>query len=175
MKRLILCTLVVAAGFVIGAAPLAISASVDPIVTEAVIAAPVAEVWKVWTTKEGIESWMVAKTEIDLRVGGIWRTSYNKSSNLDDEESIRHTILAFDPQKMFSMRTVKPPKNFPFPNAILKTWTVVYFEPIEGSRTKVTAHMLGFTDDEESQKMRAFFEAGNRTTLDSLVKKYQAK
>jgi hypothetical protein len=33
--------------------------------------------------------------------------------------------------------------------------------------------MLGFTEDEESQKMRAFFDAGNRTTLDNLVKKYQ--
>jgi hypothetical protein len=73
------------------------------------------------------------------------------------------------------MRTVKPPKGFSFPNAILKTWTVVYFEPLGASRTKVTAHMLGFTEDEESQKMRAFFETGNRTTLDNLVKKYQTR
>ena len=174
MKRAILCILLIAAG-PWKSVPQAISASVDPVVTEAVIAAPVAEVWKVWTTKEGIESWMVAKTDIDLRIGGTWRTSYNKSSNLDDDESIRHTILAFDPMKMFSMQTVKSPKGFRFPNAILKTWTVVYFEPLGESRTKVSAHMLGFTEDEESQKMRAFFEAGNRTTLDNLVKKYQTR
>jgi len=174
MKRAILCILFIAVGLW-NSESQAISASVDPIITEAVIAAPVAEVWKVWTTKEGIESWMVAKTDIDLRIGGTWRTSYSKSSSLDDDESIRHTILAFDPLKMFSMRTVKPPKSFAFPNAILKTWTVVYFEPVGESKTKVTAHMLGFTEDEESQKMRAFFEAGNRTTLDNLVKKYQTR
>jgi uncharacterized protein YndB with AHSA1/START domain len=174
MNRAILFTLFIAIGSPT-IVPRVISASADIIVTEAVIDAPVAEVWRVWTTKEGIESWMVAKTEIDLRVGGTWRTSYNRSSNLDDDESIRHTILAFDPLKMFSMRTVKPPKNFPFPNAIVKTWTVVYFEPAGASKTKITAHMLGFTDDEESQKMRAFFEVGNRTTMDSLVKKYQTK
>lgn len=154
-------------------APPGISAAADPIVTEAVINAPVAEVWKMWTTKDGIESWMVAKTEIDLTVGGTWRTSYSKTSNLDDDASIRHTILAYDPLKMFSMRTIKPPKNFPFPNAILRTWTVVYFEPVGESRTKVTGRMLGFTDDEESRKMRAFFETGNKTTLDALVKKYE--
>ena len=174
MKRAVISVLLIVAGLSAGV-PGAISASVEPVVTEAVIDAPVAEVWKAWTTKEGIESWMVAKTDIDLRIGGAWRTSYSKSSNLDDDESIRHTILAFDPLRMFSMRTVKAPKNFPFPNALMKTWTVVYFEPLGESRTRVTAHMLGFTEDEESQNMRAFFEAGNRTTLDNLLKKYQAR
>jgi len=50
---------------------------------------------------------------------------------------------------------------------------VVYLEPAGESRTKVTAHMLGFGDDDESLKMRAFFEAGNKTTLDSLVKRFR--
>jgi hypothetical protein len=57
---------------------------------------------------------------------------------------------------MLSMGTVKPPKSFPFPNAILKTWTVVYFENLADSRTKVTARMMGFREDEESPKMRLF-------------------
>jgi uncharacterized protein YndB with AHSA1/START domain len=147
--------------------------SVEPIVTEGVINAPVAEVWKMWTTKDGIESWMVAGTDIDLRAGGMWRTSYSKASTLEDDTTIHHNILAYDPGRMFSFRTIKFPKDFPFPNAILKTWTVVYFEPAGQSRTKVTARMLGFTDDDESQKMRTFFEAGNKTTLDNLMKKYR--
>jgi uncharacterized protein YndB with AHSA1/START domain len=149
------------------------SAAQEPIVTEAVINAPVAEVWKAFTTKGGMESWMVAKTDIDLRPGGLWRTSYNKDSNLSDDTAIQHTILAYDPGRMLASRTIKPPKNFPFPNAIVKTWTVVYFEPLGDSRTKVTAHMLGFGDDDESQKMRSFFETGNKTTLDNLAKKYK--
>lgn len=33
--------------------------------------------------------------------------------------------------------------------------------------------MFGFTEDEESQTMRTFFEAGNKTTLDNLLKKYR--
>jgi|SRR5881409_1839529 len=147
----------------------------EPIVSEAVINAPIGEVWKVWITKEGIESWMVAKTDIDLRVGGTWRTSYSKDSNLNDDMAIHHTILAYDPGRMFAFRTIKPPKNFPFPTAILKTWTVVYFEPVGESRTKVTVRMLGYEDNAESQKMRAFFESGNKTTLDNLMKKYRGQ
>jgi len=144
----------------------------EPIVTEAVVNAPLGDVWKMFTTKEGIESWMVAKTDIDLRTGGLWRTSYSKDSNLDDDSSIHHMVLAYDPQRMLSFRTIKPPKNFPFPSAIVKTWTVVYFEPAGESRTKVTSRMLGFGEDDESQRMRKFFEVGNRTTLDALVKKF---
>jgi uncharacterized protein YndB with AHSA1/START domain len=149
------------------------SAPQDPIVTEAIIDAPLAEVWQAFTTRDGIESWMVAKTDIDLRPGGLWRTSYSKDSNLNDDASIHQMILAYDPGRMLAFRTIKPPKNFPFPNAIAKTWTVTYFETVGDSRTKITAHMLGFGDDDESQKMRAFFERGNKTTLDNLAKKYK--
>jgi len=149
------------------------SASSEPVVTEAIVDAPVANVWNALTTKEGIESWMVMKTDIDLRPGGLWRTSYSKDSNLDDDAAIHHLILAYDPGRMLSYRTIKVPGNFPYPNAIQKTWAVIYLEPEGVSRTKVTTHMLGFGDDEESRKMRAFFEAGNRTTLDNLLKRFR--
>jgi len=143
-----------------------------PVVTEAVVNAPVSEVWKAFTTREGMESWMVGRTEIDLQPGGSWRTSYRRESKLDDGTTIHHTILALDPERMLAYRTIKPPSDFPFPNAIVRTWTVTYLEPV-GSTTKVTVRMMGFGTDEESQKMRAFFERGNQATIDSLVKKFK--
>ena len=63
-------------------------------------------------------------------------------------------------------------RTFPFPSAILKTWTIVYFEPLEATRTKVTVRMLGFADDDESRRMHAFFQGGNKATLDALVKRF---
>jgi uncharacterized protein YndB with AHSA1/START domain len=148
------------------------AASVDPIVTAGIVNAPVSEVWKALTTKEGIESWMVAKTEFELRVGATWKTSYSKDSTLDDDAAIHHTILAYDPGRMLSFQTIKYPKGFAFPNAIAKTWTVIYLEPVGERQTRFTGRMLGFTDDEESQKMRAFFERGNQQTLDSLIRRF---
>jgi uncharacterized protein YndB with AHSA1/START domain len=44
------------------------AANVEPIVTEGIVNAPIEEVWKSFSTKEGIESWMVTKTEFELRV-----------------------------------------------------------------------------------------------------------
>jgi hypothetical protein len=52
---------------------------------------------------------------------------------------------------------------------------VIYFEPIDAARTKVTVKMLGYSNDAESQKMRAFFETGNKATLDALVKRFATR
>jgi uncharacterized protein YndB with AHSA1/START domain len=142
------------------------------VTNQAIVDAPIEEVWRAWTTKEGMESWMVGKTDFELKVGGEYRTSYNKTSTLDDDATIHQQLLAFDPGRMIAMRTVKPPKGFPFPNAILRTWSVAYLESAGATQTRVVTRMFGFSDDEESQKMRAFFERGNQATLDSLVKRF---
>jgi uncharacterized protein YndB with AHSA1/START domain len=144
----------------------------DVVLTEDVVNATVDDVWKAWTTKAGIESWMTAKADIDLKVGALLRTSYNAASTLDDDASIHHVILAFDPGRMLAFRTVKPPRTFPWPSAIAQTWTVVYLEPVAPARTKVTIRMLGYRDDDELRQMKPFFEKGNRVTLDALKKKF---
>jgi uncharacterized protein YndB with AHSA1/START domain len=150
-------------------------AVLDSIVTEAVVDAPVSRVWEAFTTKAGMESWMVASGDIDPRVGGRMRTSYRKGADLEGDTAIHQTILSIDPERMLSYRTVKSPAGFPFAATIGQTWTVIYFEPLDARRTKVTVKMLGYANDAESQKMRAFFEGGNKATLDALVKRFTAK
>lgn len=141
----------------------------EPLVSEAVIDAPVQTVWDLFTTREGMESWAVAKAAIELRVGAIWRTSYAAGSTLDDETVIETEVLAFDPGRMLAARTTRPPAGFPFPTAIRQTWYVIYLEPVGDARTRVVHKMFGFTEDEESRKMRAFFERGNAYQLNQLA------
>jgi len=49
----------------------------------------------------------------------------------------------------------------------------MYFEPAPSNRTHVRVVGLGFSADEESQKMRAFFERGNAETIDSLRQHFE--
>jgi len=150
-------------------------ATLDSIATEAVVNAPVSRVWEAFTTKAGMESWMVANGDIDPRVGGRMRTSYRKDADLDGDTAIHQTILSIDPERMLSYRTVRSPAGFPFAATIGQTWTVIYFEPLDAGRTKVTVRMLGYSNDAESQKMRAFFDVGNKATLDALVKRFATR
>jgi uncharacterized protein YndB with AHSA1/START domain len=141
-----------------------------PVVTEAVIAAPAAKVWSAYTSGAELEKWAVGKSsEVELAIGAEWRTSYDKSSTLDDDTVIRNEVLAFDPERMLAVRTVEPPAGFPFPNAILDAWTVMYLDPVDAASTRVTVKMFGFSDADESQRMRAFFERGNAFELRKLA------
>jgi len=162
----------------LGALALAPADSANPadvVVTEAVVPAPINDVWQAFTTPQGIESWMAASGDIDLRIGGMLRTTYRRGADLNGDTAIHQTILSIDPERMLSYRVVKPPKGFPFEEAIGNTWTVVYFDRIDDGHTRVTAKMFGYTNQPESQKMRAFFETGNKATLNALVKHFASR
>jgi uncharacterized protein YndB with AHSA1/START domain len=147
----------------------------DRTACETVIAASVADAWKAYTTKEGLEAWCVAHAEIDVRIGGLMRTHYDPAGKLGDEKTIENEILSFDPGRMLSIKVKKTPAGFPFPKAIKSMWTVLYFEDAGEGKTRVTCRSFGFGADEESQKMRSFFEGGNAHTLAQLKKHLTAK
>jgi len=68
-----------------------------------------------------------------------------------------------DSQRM--NRRPKAPEGFPFPTAIQRMWSVIYFEAAGPDRTEVREVSLGFGTDEESQRMRAFFNQGNASSV----------
>ena len=144
----------------------------EPLVHEAVIAAPVAKVWDLWTTSKGLESWMAPHVEIELSIGGLMRSTYKPDGVIGDDSTITNTILSFLPQRMLSFRNTGQPKDFPFKAEIEKTWSVVEFEPVGDGQTRITITGLGYGDDDASQKMRAFFEAGNQHVLNQLAARF---
>lgn len=142
---------------------------------EGVVAAPVKDVWAAFTTKKGQESWMVAHSEVELKVGGRMRTHYDPKGAIGDPKTIENEIISYDPGRMISIRVTKAPEGFPFPNAVKGMWTVVYFEATGPQMTRVRIVSLGFGDDEESKKMRAFFDRGNAYTLRKLQERFSPK
>ena len=147
----------------------------DRLVHEGVVAAPVKDVWAALTTKEGQESWMAAHSEIELKVGGLMRTNYDPKGAIGDPKTIENMIISYDPERMLSIRVTKAPEGFPFPNAVLSMWTVIYFEAAGPQTTRVRFVGLGFGSDEESKKMRAFFDRGNAYTLKQLQGRFARK
>ena len=147
----------------------------NPLVHEGVVPGALDQVWAAFTTRAGLESWMVAQAEIDLRIGGRLKTQYNPAGSVDDAKAIENTILSYEPRRMLSFRVTQAPQGFPFPNAIRKMWTVVYFEAQGEKATRVREVCLGFSDDDESRKMREFFNRGNAITLERLQKRFAPK
>lgn len=145
-----------------------------PVVHEGIVEASLDQVWAAFTTGEGLRAWLAPHAEIDLRVGGLMQTNYSAQGRLGDPQTIENTILSFEPRRMISIKVSKAPDTFPFPNAIRQMWSVIYFEAVAPGRTTVREVSLGFGADQESQKMRAFFDQGNATTLSQLQRHFAA-
>lgn len=144
----------------------------DAIVAEGVVNAPVATVWKAWTTTAGLAAWLAPHVDIDLKVGGLMRTHYDEKGKLGDAGSIENRILSFDPERMLSIQVAKAPADFPFRAKASQMWTVLYFAPAADGKTSLRIVGLGFGSDSESQAMKEFFERGNAYTLGELQKHF---
>lgn len=147
----------------------------QPLVHTVVVDAPVKEVWRAYTTTSGITAWMVPKGEVALRVGGYLRTSYSKDSKLNGPDVIENTILAFDPERMLSIKCTKTPEKFPFKKAMENVWTVLYFKPLGENKTEVVCRMMGFDGSAESMQMKDFFRQGNQQEFEMLTKYFKTK
>ncbi|HEY7639757.1 MAG TPA: SRPBCC domain-containing protein [Steroidobacteraceae bacterium] len=143
----------------------------EPQVIEGFVNAPVAEVWRLFTTSEGFLATGAAKAEVRLAIGGEIRSHYDPQGTLDDAETIVNEILAYEPQRMLAIRIKQAPASFPHRDAIAGTWTVIYFNPA-GDMTQVRIVGLGYDDSPASQALRKFFADGNRWTLEHIAKPY---
>jgi uncharacterized protein YndB with AHSA1/START domain len=146
----------------------------EPQVTEGFVNAPVAEVWRIFTTSEGFLATGAAQAEVRLEVGGEIRSHYDPKGKLGDAETIVNEILAYEPERMLAIRIKQAPASFPHRDAVAGTWTVIYFAPA-GDMTQVRIVGLGYNDSPASQAMRKFFAEGNRWTLDHIAKPYWPK
>ena len=145
----------------------------EPIVTEGVVSAPVTAVWNAWATTAGLKSWLAPHADIDLRIDGLMRSNYDPKGSLGDPGTIENRVLAYEPERMLSIKVVKAPEKFPFKGKVGDMWTVLYFQPTSDGKTTLRIVGMGFGNDDESQRMREFFKQGNAHTLVQLQKRFQ--
>ena len=143
-------------------------------VNEGILNAPVAEVWKVWTSGDGYKAVGVALADVDFRIGGLIRSRYSSDGVLGDEGTIENRIIAYEPQRMIAIRIERPPRSFPFHEAWKHTWTVVTLSDAGNGRTHLRVASMGFGTDPESLAMKEFFIKGNQQTLDTLAKHFES-
>ncbi len=140
--------------------------------TEAVVHAPGGEVWKAFTTKEGVQSWMVPVAEVDLRLGGTIKTNYNPQAKIGDPGTIVHHILSYEPERMLATRFTTPESASPEAKLAQATWVVYRFEPLSPRQTRVTVSMMGWGTGAAWDASYDFFKRGNEWEMQQLVKRF---
>lgn len=148
------------------------AAAAEPQVTEGFINAPVAEVWRLFTTSTGDAEGGAAPVETDLRIGGDIPAYYDAEGKPGHRETFVNEILAFEPQRMLALRVKRAPASFPHREALEGLWTVLYFTASGEDMTHVRIVGLGYSDEPASLAVREFFSRRNRDLLDAIAKRY---
>jgi uncharacterized protein YndB with AHSA1/START domain len=152
-----------------------VAGAAEPQVTEGFVNAPVAEVWRLFTTSTGSAKTGPARVQADLRIGGEIRTHYEPEAASDRAETIVSEILAYEPERMLAFQVKQAPASFPPQAALDGLWTIVYLTPSGEDMTHVRIVGLGYSDEPASRAAREVFASGNRRMLDTIAKQYWPK
>lgn len=155
-------------GFVAAIVSPAAASDSYSLANDAVIDGPASEVWRLITTKDGMESWFVPHAEIDLRVGGMLRTNHDPNGRIGDAGTLTNRILAVKPRRLLSLQVAGTPSLFPFSQSVEGTWYEIFLDPLPHGQTRVRCVGHGFGNGPMDYAARAFVDRGSIWVLGKL-------
>lgn len=134
------------------------------------VKANVDEVWKAWTTTEGIKSFFAPDAKVELRVDGPFQVYINPYAEAGMKGADDMRILAFQDKKMLSFTWNAPPS---LPEARKqRTIVIVRFISRGEALTDVTLHHVGWGDGGEWDKAHDYFVKSWPNVLKNLKKRF---
>lgn len=139
----------------------------------AVVNASLDDVWKAFTTDDGFKRWAVPVTHITLGNDGMMESSYEITSKIGDPDNIKNRIIAYLPQKLIVLQNAHVPKGAPFdPVLIASIRTIITFEPVDATHTRVIEAQVGYGEGAGYDDMYTHFRAGNAYALHTLAQSF---
>jgi uncharacterized protein YndB with AHSA1/START domain len=135
------------------------------------VAASPDQVWRAWTTADGIGTFFAPYARVELRPGGPYEIYFDKEpEGLRGSEGCR--VLSFVPSKMLSFSWGAPPR-FPQARRDNAQWVVIFLEA-SGAGTRVTLVELGWKEGEEGEAVYRYFDRAWSTVLARLAHSFSA-
>ena len=135
-----------------------------------VVNAPVAEVWKAWTTSEGIATFFAPSSKIELKPGGRFDILFDATAPPGLRGAEGCQVLSYIPEKMLSFSWNSPP-TLPVMR-LRNTFVVIELSPVEGGKTKVDLTNGGYRDGAEWDQAYAYFDKAWDFVLNSLADRF---
>jgi uncharacterized protein YndB with AHSA1/START domain len=137
-----------------------------------VIAAPAKALWGAFTDPAAYRAWAGGVAAVDLRIGGLFETSYEPAGHVGDPANLRHRIVAFVPERLIVFQNLQAP-GLPDEALYRGTAIVVQYEPLGERSTRVTVSHVGFGAGAGYDRLSAFFGRGDAAMLKTLKAAYE--
>jgi len=137
------------------------------IVGEIVVPASLAEVWRVWTTDEGAQTFFAPRCHIELRPGGAYEILFDPDAEAGSRGGEGMVVMAVQPPRMLAFTWNAPP-SLPTVRGQM-THVVIRLSETEAGDTRVRLRHDGWgTGGEWDQAFRYFERAWNEVVLPRL-------
>jgi uncharacterized protein YndB with AHSA1/START domain len=132
------------------------------LVIEVFVPAPPSEVWKAFTTQQGLSTWLAPDVTVDLRPGGDWIVHFPGSTG-------GGTILSFVLERELVISALAPDR---FPNVRAARTRAVFSLKPNGSGTLVRLTQTGWQSGPEWDRAYEYLTAGNAELLATLHRRF---
>lgn len=133
-----------------------------------VVHAPIGDVWAAWTTDDGIRSWLVEDSHIELRVGGPYEWYfYSPAESVDGQRGSEGCqVIGYQAPTLLTFTWNAPP-HLPIARA-QRTVCLLRLREVGAQQTWVTLTELGWGDGGQWDEAFNYFAAAWGRVLDRL-------
>ena len=133
------------------------------LIFEVEVPAPRAEVWRAFTTSEGLSTWLTPGAVVDLKKGGEW------TAHFPNGKTGGGTILSFTPEEELILSAMAPER---FPTVRAERTTARFRFESRGDATLVELQQTGWKSGEEWDRAYEYLAAGNAQLLETLRRRF---
>ncbi|MGN6615691.1 MAG: SRPBCC domain-containing protein [Ilyomonas sp.] len=136
-----------------------------------IVPAEKTQVWKLFTTEEGLKKWIAPVVKLNMKTGGFIRTNYDKTKTADDSSSIQLGIINYIENELMTLKVNLNDNFAPDVKADDKNLQeILQFVEMGNGKTKIISTMVGWGNTDNWNKTYAFFEKGNDWTYKEILK-----
>lgn len=140
---------------------------------EIVIPASRADVWRTWTTTDGVKSFMSPEAWVELRIGGPFEIYFVPSAPPGKRGSEGYRFLNFLPMEILSFDWNAPPQFVELRNQ--HTQVILRFFNLPPDSTRLEFFQYGWGRGEKWDGLYAYFDRAWGFVLENLRKRFETR
>jgi uncharacterized protein YndB with AHSA1/START domain len=135
------------------------------------VPAQVADVWRAWTTEQGLEEWLARGAALELETLGRFEILFDPDAPVGSRGAENNRILAIQPLRMLSFTWDAPP-HLPEARA-QRTMVILRLSETEAGDTGVQFTQIGWGDGGQWDEAFDYFTGAWRYVLAMLLHRFE--